>query len=69
MKVLLWLVGVVAVVAVLFIVVFPWFNARFVTDPVLETGAPTPAATAEVTAPAGTATPFQPTPLGEDSEW
>lgn len=64
MKMLLWLVGIAIVVVVLFTVVFPWFTERFVTDPVLDAGDPTaPTQTTEA------ATPFQPTPLGEVTDY
>jgi len=39
-RVLVWIVGAAAFVALLFLVVFPWFDATFVTDPVLDTRAP-----------------------------
>lgn len=39
-RVLVWIVGAVALVALLFLVVFPWFDRTFVTDPVLDTRAP-----------------------------
>ncbi len=61
MKVLLWLVGIAAVVVLLFTIVFPWFNDRFVTDPVLESGSSTD--------PAAATTPFQPEPLGEVTDY
>lgn len=38
-RVLLWAVASAAFVALLFLVVFPWFDATFVTDPVLDTRA------------------------------
>ncbi len=41
LRVVLWLVVAVAVVAVLFTVVFPWFDRTFVTDPTLGAGAGT----------------------------
>lgn len=65
MKVLLWLVGAALVVVLLFLVVFPWFTVRYVTDPVLDAGDGTgdPATVTEG------ATPFQPTPLMEVTEY
>lgn len=37
-RALLLLVGISAAVVLLFTVVFPWFDATFVNDPVLGTG-------------------------------
>lgn len=39
-RVLVWVVASVAFVALLFLVVFPWFDRTFVTDPVLDARAP-----------------------------
>jgi hypothetical protein len=64
MKVLMWVVGVVAVVVLLFTVVFPWFDNTFVTDPVLNEAPPAAPAAAEE-AP----TPYQPTPLEAFSDY
>ncbi len=40
LRVLLWLLLTFAFVALLFTVVFPWFDRQFVNDPVLESAAP-----------------------------
>ncbi len=39
-RVVVWVVAAVAFVALLFLVVFPWFDRTFVTDPVLDTRVP-----------------------------
>ena len=39
-RVLVWVLATAAFVALLFLVVFPWFDRTFVTDPVLDTRAP-----------------------------
>jgi peptidoglycan/LPS O-acetylase OafA/YrhL len=72
MKVLFWLVATVLVVIVLFTVVFPWFTARFVTDPVMDAGDPSPTTETTAATPAPTteaAAPFQPTSLGEVTDY
>lgn len=67
MKVLLWVVGLVAVVALLFTLVFPWFDNTFVNDPVLDE-APAPTAAAEL--PTVTEVPtVDPTPLEALTEY
>ncbi len=40
LRALLWLLLAFAFVALLFTVVFPWFDRQFVNDPVLESAAP-----------------------------
>lgn len=65
MKVLLWVVGAIAVVALLFTVVFPWFDNTFVNDPVLDEA---PTAAAEL--PTVTEVPtVDPTPLEALTEY
>jgi len=67
LRVVLWLVTAVAAVVLLFTIVFPWFSERFVTDPVLDGGG---GAAGGGAAPAtDVSEPFQPTPLGEVTEY
>lgn len=56
MRVLTWILAGALFVALLFLVVFPWFDRTFVTDPVVPDAAEA-------------STPFQPEPIGDPGDY